>query len=111
MSLLKVFKELVFSFKFSPENWVKDVLIPMIEKDQSVDKTIDQDYTEAINDMMANAAFIKPVLEEMGLLETVKNIDIDEITISIITPSVKTGYVHLIKVPGLTQVLNEKIFS
>lgn len=71
----------------------------------------DQDYTEAINDMLANAAFIKPVLEEMALLETVKNIDIDEITISIITPSVKTGYVHLIKVPGLTQVLNEKIFS
>ena len=54
---------------------------------------------------------LKPMLEQFGVIEPIKNIDFDEINFSIICPSVKTGTVLSIKLPGITEVLKTKILS
>lgn len=54
---------------------------------------------------------LKPMLERFGVIEPIKNIDFDEINFSIIYPSVKTGTVLSIKLPGITEVLKTQILS
>ena len=54
---------------------------------------------------------LKPMLEEFGIIDAVKNIDFDEINLSIICHSVKTGTVLSIQLPGITEVLNTQILS
>ena len=109
-SLLKVFQEFVCSFKFSPEDFIKAVIIPIL--DALPGKPIEEDYKECISDMIAGGqGKLKPTLEQLGIIDAVKNIDFDEINLSIICHSVKTGIVLSIQLPGITEVLNTQILS
>ena len=111
-SLLKVFQEFVCSFKFSPEDFIKAVIIPILEKDALPGKPIEEEYKEIISDMIAGGQeMLKPILEQFGIIDAVKNIDFDEINLSIICHSVKTGAVLSIQLPGITEVLNTQILS
>lgn len=111
-SLLKIFQEFVCSFKFSPEDFVKEVVIPSIEKDALPGIPIEDEFKESISEMIAGGqGMLKPMLEQFGVIEPIKNIDFDEINFSIICPSVKTGTVLSIKLPGITEVLKTQILS
>ena len=111
-SLLKVFQEFVCSFKFSPEDFIKAVIIPILEKDALPGKPIEEEYKESISGMIAGGqGMLKPMLEQFGIIDAVKNIDFDEINLSIICHSVKTGIVLSIQLPGITKVLNTHILS
>ena len=109
--LLKVFQEFVCSFKFSPEDFIKAVIIPILEKDALPGKPIEEEYKEIISDMIAGGQEIHKLLEKLGIIDAVKNIDFDEINLSIICHSVKTGIVLSIQLPGITEVLNTQILS
>ena len=111
-SLLKVFQEFVCSFKFSPEDFIKAVIIPILEKDALPGKPIEEEYKEFISGMIAGGqGQLKPMLEESGIINAVKNIDFDEINLNIICHSVKAGIVLSIQLPGITEVLNTQILS
>ena len=53
----------------------------------------------------------KGLLEGFGLYEPAKTADIDEITISILSPQYKNGIAFSINLPGITKFLNEKFLS
>ena len=110
-SLLKVFQEFVCSFKFSPEDFIKAVIIPILEKDALPGKPIEEEYKEFISIMIANGQEIHKLLEHLGIIDAVKNIDFDEINLSIICHSVKAGAVLSIQLPGITEVLKTQILS
>ena len=110
-SLLKVFQEFVCSFKFSPEDFIKAVIIPILEKDALPGKPIEEEYKEFISIMIAKGQEIHKLLEHLGIIDAVKNIDFDEINLSIICHSVKTGAVLSIQLPGITEVLKTQILS
>ena len=48
-------------------------------------------------------AILKPMMEELGLLELIKII-----TVSIVSPQFKNGLVHSLKLPGITEILDNK---
>ena len=109
-SLLKVFQEFVCSFKFSPEDFIKAVIIPILDALPVI--PIEEDYKAFISIMIAVCQDkLKPTLEQLGIIDAVKNIDFDEINLSIICHSVKTGAVLSIQLPGITEVLNTQILS
>ena len=49
--------------------------------------------------------FIVPMLQQFGMIDTVKVLDLDSISISLGVPRYKTGYAISLKIPGLSQVL------
>ena len=53
-------------------------------------------------------AILKPMMEELGLLELIKIINLDEITVSIVSPQFKNGLVHSLKLSGITEILHNK---
>ena len=67
-SLLKVFQEFVCSFKFSPEDFFKEVVIPSIEKDALPGIPIEDEFKESISEMIAGGqGMLKPMLEQFGV--------------------------------------------
>ena len=54
---------------------------------------------------------IKPTLDSMGLLDSAKAANIDQFTISYVIPKYQTGFAHVVKVPGLTKLINEKFLA
>ena len=52
-------------------------------------------------------AMIKPHLEKFGLVEPVKSADFDEISLCLAFPKYQNGIAHVVKLPGLSNVLGE----
>ena len=75
-------------------------------------KPIEEDYKEFIGLVVfGGLLMLRQKLEQFGIIDAVKNIDFDEINLSIICHSVKTGAVLSIQLPGITEVLNTQILS
>ena len=53
--------------------------------------------------------FIVPMLQQFGMIDTVKVLDMDSISISLGVPKYKTGYAIKLTIPGLSQVLGGMI--
>ncbi len=110
-NLVIAFVQAKFDFEYSPkevcngplENVIKDILNG-------------QNPEEILNGMKMMAEqlgsqMIKPTLEQMGLLDSAKAANIDQFTISYVLPKYKTGIAHIVKVPGLTTLINEKFLA
>ena len=110
-NLIVAFVQAKFDFEYSPkevcngplENVIKDILNG-------------QDPEETLNGvkMMAEqlgGQMIKPTLDSMGLLDSAKAANIDQFTISYVIPKYHTGIAHVVKVPGLTKLINEKFLA
>ena len=110
-NLIIAFVQAKFDFEYSPkevcngplENVIKDILNG-------------QDPEEMLKGikMMAEqlgSQMIKPTLESMGLLDSAKAANIDQFTISYVIPKYKSGIAHIVKVPGLTTLINEKFLA
>ena len=54
--------------------------------------------------------FIVPMIENFGMTDTAKVLDLDYISISLGVPRYENGYAISLKLPGLTQVL-EKVLG
>ena len=54
--------------------------------------------------------FIVPMIENFGMTETAKVLDLDYISISLGVPKYENGYAISLKLPGLTKVL-EKVLG
>ena len=50
---------------------------------------------------------VKPALEGFGLVEPVKSTDFDEISLCLAVPKYQNGVAHVVKLPGLSNVLAE----
>ena len=52
-----------------------------------------------------------PKLKELGLFETAKASDIDEVSISLVFPKYANGVAHVIKLPGFSKAFSEKFLK
>ena len=73
-----------------------------------------------INDLLEKARAIitgtieskvVPKLTELGLLETAKATDIDEVAISLVFPKYGNGIAHVIKLPGFSKAFSDKFLK
>ena len=53
----------------------------------------------------------KPVIEQFGLVDIVKAIDFDYISLSLSIPKYQNGYIIILKIPGITKVINDILDS
>ena len=54
---------------------------------------------------------VVPKLTELGLLETAKATDIDEVAISLVFPKYRNGIAHVIKLPGFSKAFSDKFLK
>ena len=54
---------------------------------------------------------VKGSVEGFGMLEPIQAANFDVITIAVLSPKFKSGIVHELKLPGITQILNEKFLD
>ena len=54
---------------------------------------------------------VLPKLKELGLIETAKASDIDEVEISFVIPKYSNGIAHVIKLPGFSKAFSDKFIK
>ena len=107
-NLIIAFVQAKFDFEYSPKEVCNGPLENVIK-----DFLNGQDPEESLNGikMMAEqlgSQMIKPTLDSMGLLDSAKAANIDQFTVSYVLPKYQGGIAHVVKVPGLTKLINEK---
>ena len=54
---------------------------------------------------------VLPKLKELGLIETAKASDIDEVVFSFVVPKYANGIAHVIKLPGFSKAFSDKFLK
>jgi len=111
LNLVVAFVQAKFDFEYSPKEVCNGPLENVIK-----DMLNGQDPNETLNGfkMMAEqlgSQMIKPTLEGMGLLDSAKAVNIDKISVSFLLPKYQFGVAHVIQIPGLTKLINEKFLN
>lgn len=110
ISFMSAFSKLNFNFEYCPKQLLVAALPPLKKLMDGQDPAEQLEGFKAMAEGMGGEA-IKPVVESMGLLEPLKSINFDEITVSVVSPKFKTGIAHSLKLPGVTELLNTKFLA
>ena len=106
---LNSFIEMKFSFQFNAKELSSNgVVASELSEGNDVNKQIEEFKTMA---KTQGKEMVVPMLESMQMLDLVKGINIDEISISISLPKYKSGVRQLIKLPEITKVIHELFFN
>ena len=111
LNLVLAFVQCKFDFEHSPKEVCNGPLENVIQEflnGQNPNETLEgfKMMAEQLGQQM-----IKPTLEGMGLLESAKAANIDEISIAFALPKYQSGIAHVVKIPGLTKLINEKFLA
>ena len=52
-----------------------------------------------------------PKLKELGLVDTAKATDIDNVSVSFVFPKYENGIAHVVKLPGFSKAFTEKFLK
>ena len=111
LNLVLAFVQCKFDFEYSPKEVCNGPLENVIQEflnGQNPNETLEGFKVMA---EQLGAQMIKPTLEGMGLLESAKAANIDEISIAWATPKYQGGVAHVVKLPGVTKMINEKFLA
>lgn len=97
-----------FLFEYNP----KELYSSFVEKlNKLIGGSLDEQLQTARGASEMGKEIIKPTLEGLNMLEPVKAANFDVLTIAVVSPKFKSGIVHELKLPGITQILNEKLLN
>lgn len=108
LNAMNAFGVAKFIFEYNP----KELYNSFIEKvNKLIGGSLDDQLQAARGASEMGKELIKPTLEGVQMLEPVKAANFDVLTISVLSPKFKSGIVHELKLPGITQILNEKFLN
>ena len=109
--LVLAFVQCKFDFEYSPKEVCNGPLENVIQGLLNGQDPIE--ILEGFKKMaeQLGGQMIKPTLEQMGLLDSVKAANIDQISVSFALPKYQNGVAHVIKIPGFTKLFNEKFLA
>ena len=111
LNMLNAFVSFVFSFEFDGKELCGQGLKVASEtllKGKDFNKLLEDTRQKVI---AMGQVFIKPILEENKLVDAVKAVNVDEITIILGFPKHENGLIQNIKLPGFSKAFVTKIFG
>ena len=110
LSALNAFVSFAFNFEFD----AKELCGAGLEASKTALKGVDinaklGEARTKCEEVITNV--IKPMLENLQLIDSVKATNVDEITLSLVVPRYTNGIAHVIKLPGFTKAFCDKYFA
>jgi len=100
-----------FVLEFAPKEVSQTILTNALKEIfQTDDVNAQFDGMKAMAEQLGSQ-MIKPTLENMQMLDAAKAANIDEISLAFATPKYQCGVAHVIKLPGVTKMINEKFLA
>ena len=108
ITAMNAFGLVKFLFEYNP----KELYNSFVGKaTQLIGGNLDEQLESARAASGMGKEIVKGSVEGFGMLEPIKAANFDVITIAVLSPKFKSGIVHELKLPGITQIINEKFLD
>ena len=105
------FVQTEFLFEFDPKEVSQTIITNALKEIMDSDDVNTQFEGMKMMVEQLGSQMIKPFLESMQMLDAVKAANIDKIGIAWGTPKYQAGIAQIIKLPGITEMINEKFLA
>ena len=106
-----LFVQTKFLFEFDPKEVSQTIITNALKEIMDSDDVNTQFEGMKMMAEQLGTQMIKPTLESMQMLDAAKAANIDEISIAWATPKYQGGVAHVVKLPGVTKMINEKFLA
>ena len=111
LHFIVAFVQANFLVEFAPKEVSQNILTNALKEIFQTDDVNSQFDGMKMMAEQLGSQMIKPTLESMQMLDAAKAANIDELVIAWATPKYQGGVAHVVKLPGVTEMINTKFLA
>jgi ribosomal protein L12E/L44/L45/RPP1/RPP2 len=111
LHFIVAFVQANFLLEFAPKEVSQNILTNALKEIFQTEDVNAQFEGMKVMAEQLGGQMIKPTLENMQMLDAAKAANIDEISLAWATPKYQGGIAHVVKLPGVTKMINEKFLA
>jgi len=111
LHFIVAFVQANFLLEFAPKEVSQNILTNALKEIFQTEDVNAQFEGMKVMAEQLGGQMIKPTLENMQMLDAAKAANIDEISLAWATPKYQGGIAHVVKLPGVTIMINEKFLA